>query len=90
MLIKGGYIDEVMANTMKPSADETLKHLESLKSSGAHIIKTIINVIKSSLEAEDLQEQMNKVCLLNKKMSGKNQKLYPYVAVHFKSLILNC
>ncbi len=81
-----------MANTVKPGADGTLKHLESFKSPGAHIIKAINNVINSSLEAEDLQDQLNKVCILNKIniMSGKNKKIYSYVDVHFKSSILNC
>ena len=56
-----------MANTVKPRADETLKHLKSLKSPGAHIIEAINNVINSSLEANEqdqyLQEQISKVCL---------------------------
>jgi len=56
-----------MANTVKPSADETLKYLESFKSPGAHIIESINNVINSSLETNEqdqyLQEQISKVCL---------------------------
>ena len=58
-----------MANTVKPRADETLKHLKSLKSPGAHIIEAINNVINSSLEANEqdqyLQEQISKVCIQN-------------------------
>jgi len=53
-----------MANTVKPSAHETFKHLESLKSPGVRIIKAINNVINSALEGEDLQDQISKVCLL--------------------------
>ena len=62
-----------MANTVKPSADEIFKHLESLKSPGAHILKAINNIIHSALEFEDLQDDIFKVCFLNKKiMPGKN------------------
>jgi len=62
--MKGGYKDEVMANTVKPSADEIFKHLETLKNPGAQIIKAINNVINSALEREDLQGQISKVRLL--------------------------
>ena len=57
-----------MANTVKPSSDEMLKHLESLKNPGAQIIKAISNVIISAMEGvkgEDLQDQISKVCLLH-------------------------
>jgi len=53
-----------MANTVKPSTDDICKHLESLRSPGAQIIKAINNVIKSSIEGDDLQDQISKVCLL--------------------------
>ena len=69
-----------MANTVKPSADETLKYLESFKSPGAHIIESINNVINSSLEANDqdqyLQEQIIKVCLLTKNFSEELKNMF--------------
>jgi len=78
-----------MANTVKPSADETLKYLESFKSPGAHIIEAINNVINSSLEANEqdqyLQEQISKVCP-QKNFLGKTFKICPYVSTNLKVL----